>query len=118
MDEDGFAIYDENKKKKVSIGYESGYDYTGKLTNYPYIKLGIGSGEYTGNTAGCICKLGNGIWIGDANVISWGGEYPGGAVDPNTDVSSYCRATGIFIRTDGSANSRIWKYIKGVPTEL
>lgn len=108
MDEGGFTIYDDAGAAKVGIGYYS-LDY-----NYPYISLGVGAG-YSGNGVGSICKLGNGIWIGDSSVMLYGGDVPGGGTIATT-ITSYCpQATGIFI---DFANDVIYKYIKGVPTAL
>ena len=109
MDENGFSVYDDTGAAKVGIGY-----YSGDM-NYPYVSLGIGAG-YSGNGIGSICKLGNGIWIGDSSVIQYGGDYPGGGSGSIINISSFCPyATGIFI---DFSTDKVYKFLKGVYTEM
>lgn len=108
----GLDVYvqDVNDKwaNKIGIGYYRGnYDY-------PYITLGAGTNEARADT-GCIYKLSEGLWIGDASIIEDGGKYPGN-MDTVSDISSTNKqATGIFI---DFKNEKIYQYIKGVPSEI
>lgn len=112
MTEDGFNVYDSDGNDKIGLGY------CGGLVAYPYLTLGIGTG-YSSSGAGLIYKLGKGLWIGDSVVVGYDGDYPGGQASA-TDISSltyydFQHATGIFIDFQ---NDKIYKYIKGKPTEL
>lgn len=108
MDDGGFSIYDDYGKAKMGIGYiANGY-------NYPYMVLGEGTG-YSGSNAGLVYKLGEGMWIGDSSVLPYGGDYPGNGTSVNDMSAELPSATGLFI--DFSAD-KIYKYIKGKPTEL
>lgn len=105
MDEHGFSLYATENAPKVGIGYKvSDWDY-------PYITLGQGAG-WTGNGSGIVLKLGSGVWIGDSSVLEACGNYPGG-FDFVTNAGA--NATGLFIDFEGDT---IYKYIKGVPTEI
>ena len=108
MDDGGFSIYDDDGNAKLGIGYvTNGY-------NYPYMLLGVGAG-YESSGAGLVYKLGSGVWIGDSSVLPYGGEYPGNC-DSITNISTDLpNATGLFI---DFAKDKIYKYLKGVPTEL
>ena len=109
MDDDGFNIYDSNGNNKLGLGYSLHGGST-----YPHITLGVGAG-YASNGSGVVYKLGSGLWIGDASLLSIGGEYPGGQTSV-TDISSSCKnATGIFI---DFFNDKIYEYLKGVPAEI
>lgn len=105
MDMHGFSIYDANGAAKVGIGYSSS-DW-----NYPYITLGQGAG-WAGSGSGIVLKLGCGVWIGDSSVLKDCGDYPGGG---DSVGFAGTNATGLFIDFDGDT---IYKYIKGVPTEI
>lgn len=105
MDEHGFSIYDPSNAPKVGIGYaSSGW-------NYPYITLGQGAG-WAGSGSGIVLKLGSGVWIGDSSVLEKCGNYPGGS---ESVTNAGTNATGLFIDFDGDT---IYKYIRGVPTEI
>lgn len=126
MDGSNFCLYvrsnknGERKKyyKKIGLGfYSAGYDY-------PYITLGAGNDE-AGSGIGCVYKLENGLWIGDASICNIGGKYPGGKTSAEDISGTYTagngyqyscpNATGIFIDL---VNGIIYKYEKGYPIEL
>lgn len=121
-------VYDKNREQyieKLGIGFYHGY------YDHPYITFGAGTGEstdgdkYTGKQVGCIYKLGNGLWIGDASACNVGGDYPGGqsevtSLSPTyTDGKGYNRdgrnISGIFIDL---YNGKTYKYEKGIPTQI
>lgn len=107
MSSTGLEVFLEGLKK-LGMGYHEG------LHDYPYITLGAGT-DNSGSNIGCIYKLGEGLWIGDASITNAGGGYPGDK-DTITDISSsYKQATGIFI---DFKNEKIYQYIKGVPSEI
>ena len=93
---------------KVGIGYYSGNH------DYPYVILGAGTSE-KGDGKGCVYKLGNGLWIGDACIVEAGGNYAGGESSASDISSSYNKATGIFVDL---SKGKIYQYIKGVPSEI
>jgi hypothetical protein len=111
MSNTGLEVYVINGvewTKKIGIGYySSNYDY-------PYIILGAGTNEQ-GSNKGCVYKLGEGLWIGDAYIVRLGGKYPGGAetLMNVSDISE--NITGIFIDLN---NEKIYQYIRGVPSEI
>lgn len=108
MDEGGFSVFDEHGDAKIGIGCYSGE------WNYPYMILGVGAG-YSADGSGLVCKLGTGLWYGESSILVAGGECPGGT-STVTDISEdYPNATGIFV---DFYRDKVWKYIKGVPTEL
>ena len=106
-------IYDETQEKwenKIGMGYFSG------IHEYPYITLGAGTSSNSLQNVGCICKLGYGLWIGDASIVDKGGDYPGGALESPSDFPlSSKNATGIFIDLQ---KDTMYKYINGVCSEL
>lgn len=113
MDGSGISVYaprsgsTENPKIGMGLSAVAG-------TDYPFISLGIGSGEITSGY-GIIQKLERGIWIGDSSIVDAGGRYPGGQTSI-TDISSqYPDATGIFISFNPD---KVYKYLEGVPSEL
>lgn len=107
MTETGLNVYIENSRK-IGMGYYSGNH------DYPYIILGAGTDTAGANTS-CVYKLGAGVWIGDASITIVGGEFPGGQTSASDISDSYKQATGIFI---DFTNEKIYKYIKGVPSEI
>ena len=136
MNEDGLDVYDADENLKLAMGtYKSRYrksstgPWVGDSILYPYLALGAGTKKYDGDDvkeniaddAGCVCKLQNGIWIGDTSFIAAnrGGEYPGGVsakvdVIDNYGASVYCGVdcNGIFIDfTDG----KVYNYQDGFP---
>lgn len=96
MNETGLDVY-INGLNKIGMGYTSG------LYDYPYITLGAGTDE-AGTGIGCVYKLGQGLWIGDASVAKNGGDTPIGT-----------NATGLFIDLE---NNIIYKYIDGNAVEI
>ena len=109
MDAYGFSVYDAADNHKVCIGYKP----VNKV-NYPYMELGVGAGnDY--NDSGIILKLGCGVWIGDSSVLKECGDYPGGYSILYNISAEYSNATGLFI---DFYEDKIYKYIKGVPTEI
>lgn len=111
MNNQALVFFDAAGNKKIGLEYDIGAD---EETAYPYLRLGIGSG-YSSSSAGCILKLGSGLWIGDTRgILSFVGDYPGNASRVQ-DVSSYILPTGIFI---DFSEGKFYKYNKGVPTEL
>ncbi len=121
-------IYDTQREEyleKIGLGFYSGY------YDHPYITFGAGTGEetddnkYTGKQLGCIYKLGNGLWIGDASACNVGGNYPCGTetvsdvfptyLDGNGVQQDGRNITGIFI---DFVNGAIYKYEKGIHTKL
>lgn len=101
-----------NGVKKIGMGYYK--DSSGDKYDYPYVILGAGT-DGVGSNIGCIYKLENGLWVGDASITKVGGKYPGGK-DTVTDISSsYAQATGIFIDL---TNEKIHRYTAGVPKDL
>lgn len=111
MSETGLDVYIEGAEK-IGMGYTGG-DY-----DYPYITLGAGTtatATATGKGIGCVYKLANGLWLGDASVAKTGGNYPGGKTTATDISSSYPDATGIFIDLE---YGKIYSYTKGVPSSL
>jgi hypothetical protein len=112
MSRTGLDVY-ANYAKKIGMGYtESDGDI---LYDFPYITLGVGTNPTTSENVGCVYKLANGLWIGDASITKGGGDYPGGKSSATDISATYKQATGIFIDL---TNEKIYKYLKGVPTEL
>ena len=136
MNSDGLDVYDADDNLKLAMGtYKSRYrksstsPWVGDSILYPYLALGAGTKKYDGDDvkeniaddAGCVCKLQNGIWIGDTSFIAAnrGGKYPGGVsakvdVIDNYGASVYCGVdcNGIFIDfTDG----KVYNYQDGFP---
>ena len=108
MESGGFTVKDKEGFTKIALGYDTA-EYT-----YPYVILGAGTGHISSG-AGCIYKLGKGLWIGDSSALEYTGECPGKATTP-TDVHLLLpEATGIFIDFE---KDKFYKYVKGVPTEL
>lgn len=107
MSEKGFDIW-VNGARKVGIGCYEGNE------NYPYISLGVGVNA-EGRNAGCVYKLGKGIWIGDASIVEAGGDYPGGAKGITDIFDDYPQATGIFIDLDSGV---LWQYNNGSPNSI
>ena len=107
MSETGFDVWVDGAKK-IGIGCFEGNE------DYPYISLGVGVNA-TGRNAGCVCKLGRGIWIGDTSIIKAGGNYPGGMDNVIDIFEDYPQATGIFVDLNSGV---IWQYNQGTPQHI
>ena len=114
MNSSGLVVFDKYGNEKIGLEYICG-NGEDEETAYPFLKLGVG-GNYKNEAAGCILKLGRGLWIGDnrGGFLSYAGDYPGNASGVQ-NISSYAKPTGIFIDIYGG---KVYKYIRGEPTEL
>lgn len=107
MTESGFDVL-VNGGRKVGIGCHEGNE------SYPYVILGTGVNS-EGRNRGCIYKLGQGVWIGDASIIEAGGDYPGGESSVTDINGAYPQATGVFINLK---NGVIYQYNSGSPQPI
>lgn len=113
MDESGFTVYTTEGKNKAKIGL--GYITGSGNYDYPYLSLGIGSGEES-NMAGLVMKFGSGVWIGTSDV-----KRGSMGIISVSDVT-----TGIWIEfptlsEDGTeiiSDGKIYKYTNGKKSEI
>lgn len=107
MSNDELVFCDDNDNEKLKLGAHT----VGDEYYYPYIFVGAGS-EST--KRGCIEKMRNGLWIGDASVFGYENLYPGTNTPPSHGASTSL-GTGIFLDFE---NGKIFTYQGGKIREI